>query len=142
MSYYSKTRLTFNSKTLNFRSNNKNIVIMKNFVKENWYKLMIGSSMFIFSVGFFINSVSPVYSINTDKTNNSLKVLPNNQKLIQVPINEDGSVNMKLSEEQMKEIRESKGNSSYSDFVVVSGQVYGLKVGYSGYSKSHWAYCW
>jgi hypothetical protein len=33
---------------------------MKNFVKENWYKLMIGSSLFIFSVGFFINSVSPV----------------------------------------------------------------------------------
>jgi hypothetical protein len=40
---------------------------MKNFVKENWYKLMIGSSLFIFSVGFFINSVSPVYSSNTNK---------------------------------------------------------------------------
>jgi len=78
---------------------------MKNFVKENWYKLMIGSSLFIFSVGFFINSVSPVYSSNTDKTNNSLKVLPNNQKVIQVPVNEDGSVNVKLSEEQMKELK-------------------------------------
>ncbi len=78
---------------------------MKNFVKENWYKLMIGSSLFIFSVGFFINSVSPVYSINTDKTNNSLKVLPNNQKVIQVPVNEDGSVSVKLSEEQMKELK-------------------------------------
>jgi hypothetical protein len=78
---------------------------MKNFVRENWYKLMIGSSLFIFSVGFFINSVSPVYSINSDKTNNSLKVLPNNQKVIQVPVNEDGSVNVKLSEEQMKELK-------------------------------------
>jgi hypothetical protein len=78
---------------------------MKNFVKENWYKLMIGSSLFIFSVGFFINSVSPVYSSNSDKNNKSLKVLPNNQKVIQVPVNEDGSVNVKLSEEQMKELK-------------------------------------
>ena len=78
---------------------------MKNFVKENWYNLMVGSSLFIFSVGFFINSVSPAYSSNTDKTNNSLKVLPNNQKVIQIPVNEDGSVNVKLSEEQMKELK-------------------------------------
>ena len=99
---------------------------MKNFVRENWYKLMIGSSLFIFSVGFFINSVSPVYSSNTDKTNNSLKVLPNNQKVIQVPVNEDGSVNVKLSEEQMKEIRESNGSEAFSDFVVVNNQIKGL----------------
>ena len=78
---------------------------MKSFLSNNWYKLMIGSSLFIFSVGFLINSVSPVYSSNTDKTNNSLKVLPNNQKVIQVPVNEDGSVNVKLSEEQMKELK-------------------------------------
>jgi hypothetical protein len=87
---------------------------MKNFVKENWYKLMVGSSLFIFSVGFFINSVSPAYSSNTDKTNNSLKVLPNNQKVIQVPVNEDGSVNVKLSEEQMKELK-SKPNDFISN---------------------------
>ena len=80
---------------------------MKNFVKENWYKLMIGSSLFILSVGFFVNSVSPVYSINADKNNNSLKVLPNNQKVIQVPVNEDGSVNVKLSEEQLNSIKSS-----------------------------------
>ncbi len=115
---------------------------MKNFVKENWYKLMIGSSLFVFSVGFFINSVSPVYSSNTDKNNNSLKVLPNNQKVIQIPVNDDGSVNVKLSEEQMKEIREPQESSHYSDFVVVGGKVYGLSKGSGGYSKSHWALCW
>jgi len=115
---------------------------MKNFVKENWYKLMIGSSLFIFSVGFFINSVSPVYSSNTDKTNNSLKVLPNNQKVIQVPVNEDGSVNVKLSEEQMKEIRKPNGSSSFSDFIVKNGNVYGLSNGYSGGSSSHWVHIW
>ena len=111
---------------------------MQNFVKENWYKLMIGTSLFIFSVGFFINSVSPVYSSNTDKNNNSLKVLPNNQKAIQVPVNEDGSVNVKLSEEQMKEIRESNSSSDYSDFVVKNGQIYGLRKNYTGNSRSDW----
>jgi hypothetical protein len=89
---------------------------MKNFVKENWYKLMIGSSLFIFSVGFFINSVSPVYSSYSDKNNNSIKVLPNNQKLIQVPVNEDGSVNVKLSEKQMTELKSKpNGTNGYVD---------------------------
>ncbi len=83
---------------------------------------MIGSSLFIFSVGFFINSVSPVYSSNTDKNNNSLKVLPNNQKVIQVPVNEDGSVNVKLSEEQMKELK-------FKPNAVSVGDVYGCGSG-------------
>ncbi len=35
---------------------------MKNFVKENWYKLMVGSSMMMASFGFMIYAVSPAYS--------------------------------------------------------------------------------
>ena len=35
---------------------------MKNFVKENWYKLMIGCSMFIFSISALIYSVAPAYA--------------------------------------------------------------------------------
>ena len=35
---------------------------MKTFVKENWYKLMIGCSMFIFSISALIYSVSPAYA--------------------------------------------------------------------------------
>ena len=97
---------------------------MKNFVKENWYKLMIGSSLFIFSVGFFINSVSPVYSSNTDKTNNSLKVLPNNQKVIQVPVNEDGSVNVKFSEEQLKELKSKTSGLEHGDVVGCGSGIY------------------
>ena len=97
---------------------------MKNFVKENWYKLMIGSSLFIFSVGFFINSVSPVYSSNTDKTNNSLKVLPNNQKVIQVPVNEDGSVNVKFSEEQLKELKSKTSGLGHGDVVGCGSGIY------------------
>jgi hypothetical protein len=122
---------------------------MKYFVKENWYKLMIGSSLFIFSVGFFINSVSPVYSSYSDKTKNSLKVLPNKQKVIQVPVNDDGSVNVKLSEEQMKELKSIpmdktplvKSSGSYFQFVVHQpgdGHSYGLPNGKSGRTGSDW----
>jgi hypothetical protein len=32
---------------------------MKQFFKTNWYKLMIGTSAFIFALGFFINSITP-----------------------------------------------------------------------------------
>ena len=35
---------------------------MKTFVKENWYKLMIGCSMCIFSISALIYSVAPAYA--------------------------------------------------------------------------------
>jgi hypothetical protein len=40
---------------------------MKTFVKKNWYKLMIGTSMFIFSVSALIYSVSPARAENVFK---------------------------------------------------------------------------
>jgi hypothetical protein len=45
---------------------------MKNFVKENWYKLMIGSSMMMVSFGFMIYAISPAYS-NSDKEKTEIK---------------------------------------------------------------------
>ena len=45
---------------------------MKNFVKENWYKLMIGSSMTMASFGFMIYAISPAYS-NSDKEKTEIK---------------------------------------------------------------------
>lgn len=42
---------------------------MKTFVKENWYKLMVGSSMLMASFGFMIYAISPAYSnSNSEKT--------------------------------------------------------------------------
>ncbi len=41
---------------------------MKNFVKENWYKLMIGCSMFIFSISALIYSVAPARANIQEKT--------------------------------------------------------------------------
>ena len=53
---------------------------MKNFVKENWYKLMIGSSMMMASFGFMIYAISPAYS-NSDKEKTEIKNtgIPNGQ---------------------------------------------------------------
>ncbi len=45
---------------------------MKNFVKENWYKLMIGSSMMMASFGFMIYAISPAYS-NSEKEKTEIK---------------------------------------------------------------------
>lgn len=39
---------------------------MKNFMKENWYKLMVGLSMMMASFGFMIYAISPAYSSNND----------------------------------------------------------------------------
>jgi hypothetical protein len=45
---------------------------MKNFIKENWYKLMIGSSMMMASFGFMIYTISPAYS-NSEKEKTEIK---------------------------------------------------------------------
>lgn len=39
---------------------------MKTFLKDNWYKLMIGSSMMMASFGFMIYAISPAYSSSND----------------------------------------------------------------------------
>jgi len=39
---------------------------MKTFVKENWYKLMVGASMLMVSFGFMMYAISPAYSNNND----------------------------------------------------------------------------
>ena len=71
---------------------------MKKFVSENWYKLMIGSSLLMASFGFMVHSVSPAMADNgKDKIN-----LNSNYKL--VPTNADGSINVKLSDEQLDKI--------------------------------------
>jgi hypothetical protein len=44
---------------------------MKNFVKENWYNLMIGSSMLIFSISALIYSASPVLATTENNTQNT-----------------------------------------------------------------------
>jgi hypothetical protein len=71
---------------------------MKKFISENWYKLMIGSSILMASFGFMVHSVSPAMA---DSNNQKLNV-NSNYKL--VPTNADGSINVKLSNEQLDKI--------------------------------------
>jgi hypothetical protein len=63
---------------------------MKKFVSENWYKLMIGSSLLMASFGFMVHSVSPAMA---DGNNQKLNV-NSNYKL--VTTNADGSINVKM----------------------------------------------
>jgi hypothetical protein len=71
---------------------------MKKFVSENWYKLMIGSSLLMASFGFMVHSVSPAMADSgKDKF-----IINSNYKL--VPTNTDGSINVRLSDEQLDKI--------------------------------------
>ena len=69
------------------------------FLKENWYKLMTGSAMLIFACGFFIYAVSPSYA------NYTKEETPSKSDYALVPLNKDGSINIKISEEQLNEIK-------------------------------------
>jgi hypothetical protein len=71
---------------------------MKKFISENWYKLMIGSSLLMASFGFLLHSISPIKADNSNEKIN----LSSNYRL--VPTNEDGSINVKLSDEQLNKI--------------------------------------
>jgi hypothetical protein len=71
---------------------------MKKFVSENWYKLMIGSSLLMASFGFMVHSVSPAMADNNNQKFN----VNSNYKL--VPTNTDGSINVKLTDEQLNKI--------------------------------------
>lgn len=69
---------------------------MKKIIKENWYKLMIGSSMLMASFGLMVHSISPAFGDNTNKRWGS------NYKLI--PTNPDGSINVKFSPTETMQI--------------------------------------
>ena len=72
---------------------------MKKFLSENWFKLMTGTSMLVFSFGFLLYAVSPTYANNSNKTE---KQKVENTNYVNVPVNKDGSVNIKLSDEQIE----------------------------------------
>jgi hypothetical protein len=71
---------------------------MKKFVSENWYKLMIGSSLLMASFGFMVHSVSPAMA------DNGVEKMNTNSNYKMVPTNSDGSINVKLSDEQLNKI--------------------------------------
>jgi hypothetical protein len=81
---------------------------MKKFVSENWYKMMIGSSLLMASFGFMVHSVSPAMADNNNQKFN----INSNYRL--VPTNADGSINVKLSDEQLDKIIPKNEDGSIS----------------------------
>lgn len=81
---------------------------MKKFVSENWYKLMIGSSLLMASFGFMVYAVSPAMADNGKENFN----LNSNYKMVQT--NADGSINVKLSDEQLDKIIPKNEDGSIS----------------------------
>ena len=49
---------------------------MKKFVSENWYKLMIGSSLLMASFGFMVHSVSSVKASDLNQKNKAIYLTP------------------------------------------------------------------
>ena len=70
------------------------------FLKENWFKLMTGTSMLVFSFAFLMYAVSPSYA------NYTKEETPSKSDYALVPLNKDGSINIKISEEQLNEIKQ------------------------------------
>ena len=62
---------------------------MKKFLSENWFKLMTGTSMLVFSFAFLIYAVSPTYANNSNKKENTKveKPLPSNDDKVIVTSN-------------------------------------------------------
>ena len=95
------------------------------FLKENWFKLMTGTSMLVISFAFLLYAVSPSYASYNGNS-------PSNNDYALVPVNKDGSINIKISEEQMSEMTGAQeviivnGYDSYNKdrLAVVKGSIY------------------
>jgi len=69
---------------------------MKKFIAQNWYKLMTGSSLVMASFGFMVYSIIPATAKN-------LHSIPNSNYNV-IPVNSDGTISVKLSDEQLNKI--------------------------------------
>ncbi len=70
---------------------------MKKFISENWFKLMVGPSLLMASFGFMMYSINPASAKSLDNA-------PANSKYILTPVNSDGTISVKFSEEQLSKI--------------------------------------
>ena len=60
---------------------------------------MTGTSMLVFSFAFLLYAISPSYA------NYTKEEMPSKSDYALVPVNKDGSINIKISEEQVNEIK-------------------------------------
>jgi hypothetical protein len=102
---------------------------MKKFILSNWYKLMIASSLLMASFGFMVYSVNSATAKGSNGYSN-------------IPVNADGSITIKLSQEQLKaltpdiqkvNIAEINGHTAavYSAYTLAGDSYYSLGVNVS-----------
>ena len=105
---------------------------MKNFLKQNWFKLMTGTSMLVFSFAFLLYAVSPSYANYTKEEN------PSKSDYALVPLNKDGSINIKISEEQLEKLTSKPMDK-------IGGKTYigcGSGIWYTSSSNPYYAEAW
>jgi hypothetical protein len=106
---------------------------MKNFIIQNWYKIMIESSLFMGSLSLMIHSVLPLKAGNDFEKISNYKIVPVNAdgtisvKLSDeqldkiIPKNEDGSINVKLTPNSTIDVNIEKIRGYYATFIEASG---------------------
>ena len=78
---------------------------MKKFISNNWYKLMIGSSLVMASFAFMISAV-------TSATAKNLNASKDNFNSRSIPLNPDGTITVKFSDEQLSKILPKNADGS------------------------------
>ena len=105
---------------------------MKTQLYQNGFKLMLGASALILSTAFLIRSISPVYASQGNSkvmmvpvnTNGSINVTLSDAQLNKIiPKNTDGSINIKLSDAQIKDLK-TKPMAAYYSFVGGASGIY------------------
>jgi hypothetical protein len=89
------------------------------------------------SFGFMIYAIGPAYS-NYEKIEIKKSAIANNQKLIQVPLNSDGSINVKLSEEQLEKLISKPTDVIGNRYVVGCGDGIYFTDGTNFHLKTGW----
>jgi len=100
------------------------------FLKENWFKLMTGTSMLVFSFAFLMYAVSPSYA------NYTKEETPSKSDYALVPVNKDGSINIKISEEQMSKMTGTQD----VNIAKLSGSEYGALQMFKYFNQEDWGH--
>ena len=102
------------------------------FLKENWFKLMTGTSMLVFSFAFLMYAVSPSYA------NYTKEETPSKSDYALVPLNKDGSINIKISEEQLEKLTSKPMDKIGSKYFIGCGS----GIWYTTNSDPKWSHHW
>ena len=117
---------------------------MKTTLYQTGFKLMLGASALIVSTAFLIRSISPVYGSQSNSkvmmvpvnADGSINVTLSDAQLNKIiPKNADGSLNIRLSDSQLKELK-TKPMESYMSIVGGASGIYSVYYDWYGGEKA------